>query len=88
MGIGFVNWNISIVGSVVMGVYCFFLRENFVVVGGVYVMDIVDVLGMIRYIECDDDDDEWFVVFIFFGFMGVVFRLKMSIYLDIKVWVM
>ncbi|KAL2205255.1 FAD-binding domain-containing protein [Sarocladium strictum] len=88
MGTGLVNWNISIAGSVAMGAHRSSLRENSAVVGGVHAMDIIDATGTIRHIEKDEDDDEWLAASTSLGLLGVVSRLKLSIYPDTKVWAM
>lgn len=87
VGYIFINWNISFGGSVVMGVYRSLIREDLMVVVGVLVMDIIDGKGEIRKVERNESDDDWLVVLISLGLLGIIVRIKFKIYFDSKVYV-
>lgn len=88
MGTGLVNWNISLGGSVAMGAHRTSLREDAAVVGGVLAMDIIDGYGDIRHIERDEANDEWLAASTSLGLLGVIARMKMKIFPEVKVYAM
>jgi FAD/FMN-containing dehydrogenase len=88
MGTGLVNWNISLGGSVAMGAHRTSLREDAAVVGGVLAMDIVDGNGDIRHIERDEANDDWLAASTSLGLLGIIARMKMKIFPEIKVYAM
>ncbi|KAL6854881.1 hypothetical protein ACO1O0_006015 [Amphichorda felina] len=86
IGTGLVNWNISLGGCVAMGAHRTSLREAAVVVGGVQALDIIDGNGEIRHIEKDENNDEWLAASTSLGLLGIIARLRLSIYPETKVW--
>ncbi|CAH0054651.1 unnamed protein product [Clonostachys solani] len=85
IGTGLVNWNISIGGCVAMGAHRTSLREDAVVVGGVQELDIIDGSGEIRHIVKDESNDEWLAASTSLGLLGIIARLKLSIYPETKI---
>lgn len=85
IGTGLVNWNISIAGCVAMGAHRTSLKSDAVVVGGVKALEIIDGSGKIRQIERDDSSDEWLAASTSLGLLGVIARLKLSVYPETKV---
>lgn len=88
MGTGLVNWNISLGGSVAMGAHRTSLREDAAVVGGVLAMDIIDGRGEIRHIERDESNDDWLAASTSLGLLGVIARMRMKIFPEVKVYAM
>lgn len=69
-----------------MGAHRTSLREDAVVVGGVREMDIIDGSGEIRTVVKDEDNDEWLAASTSLGLLGIIGRMKLSIYPETKVW--
>jgi FAD/FMN-containing dehydrogenase len=88
MGTGLVNWNISLGGSVAMGAHRTSLREDAAVVGGVLAMDIVDGSGEIRHVERDESSDDWLAASTSLGLLGIIVRMRMKIFPEVKVYAM
>lgn len=68
-----------------MGAHRTSLRDDAVVVGGVKSMDIIDGSGEIRHIEKDESSDEWLAASTSLGLLGVIVRLKLSVYPEEKI---
>lgn len=86
IGTGLVNWNITLGGSVAMGAHRTSLGSYAVVVGGVQEMDIIDGSGNIRTIVKDETSDEWLAASTSLGLLGIISRLKMTIYPETVLW--
>lgn len=69
-----------------MGAHRTSLRESAAVVGGVQALDIIDGNGEIRHVEKNEDDDEWLAASTSLGLLGIIARLKLSVYPETKVW--
>lgn len=86
IGTGLVNWNITLGGSVAMGAHRTSLGSEAVVVGGVQEMDIIDGSGTIRTIVKDESNDDWLAASTSLGLLGIISRLKMTIYPETVLW--
>lgn len=85
IGTGLVNWNITLGGSVAMGAHRTSLGSDAVVVGGVQEMDVVDGAGNVRTVA-RDGSDEWLAASTSLGLLGIIVRLKMTIYPETVLW--
>lgn len=86
IGTGLVNWNITLGGSVAMGAHRTSLGSDAVVVGGVQEMDIIDGLGNVRTVVKDESSEEWLAASTSLGLLGIIARLKMTIYPETVLW--
>lgn len=86
IGTGLVNWNITLGGSIAMGAHRSSLGSEAVVVGGVQEMDIVDGSGNIRTVVKDETSDEWLAASTSLGLLGIIVRVKMTIYPETVLW--
>lgn len=68
-----------------MGAHRTSLREDAVVVGGVQELDIIDGSGEIRHIVKDESNDEWLAASTSLGLLGIIVRLKLSVYPETKI---
>lgn len=86
IGTGLVNWNITLGGSIAMGAHRSSLGAPAVVVGGVQEMDIVDGTGNIRTVVKDETSDEWLAASTSLGLLGIIVRIKMTVYAETVLW--
>ncbi|KAI0019679.1 FAD-binding domain-containing protein [Xylariomycetidae sp. FL0641] len=86
MGYTLVNWNITMAGAVAMGGHRSSIREESMVAAGVMSMDIINGEGELVHVERDDTSDEWLAASTSLGLLGVIARMRFTIYPDFKVY--
>ncbi|KAF2475911.1 FAD/FMN-containing dehydrogenase [Lindgomyces ingoldianus] len=86
VGYTLVNWNITLAGSIAMGVHRSSLREDSMVTAGALELHIIDGSGNLRIIKRDEGNDEWLAASTSLGLLGVIARIKFKIYPDFKVY--
>ncbi|EHA56595.1 hypothetical protein MCOR27_000128 [Pyricularia oryzae] len=83
-----VNWNISLGGSIAMGAHRSSLREDAMVGAAAQELHIIDGNGDIRIVKRDANDDDWLAASTSLGLLGIIARIKMSVYPDTKLYAM
>lgn len=71
-----------------MGAHRSSLREDAMVGAAAQELHIIDGNGDIRIVKRDANDDDWLAASTSLGLLGIIARIKMSVYPDTKLYAM